>query len=260
VPFHKSGKAYLYKTTVNYDVGFEQSVSWSDFLETGLVEEERIKLSHHPDGFVQFSGPGVFSGRNEDATIRGMGVMSQPLNRIFDGPAFAYGIQDVADLSTIDKVNSNSFILDLDEYFSIDNTKSVTVEAHYFVPMWRRFIRYDHLSRPVIRINHPCGAILEMRVFCASLDCDIAGFLGFEVYRYHLDLPQNGYSFGGPSGNMRLNADNQRLGDTLNCIYPRHEKMPVDRSLNYPQRPINNHKIVSDGRRFSWLSKLKKFI
>lgn len=246
VPFHKSGKAWLIKSTINYETGGTQKISFSECFETGLVEEEHIKLSHHPDGFVQFSGQGVFSGRNEDGSTRGLGVMSQPLNRIISGPAFAYGIQDVDDLNVVDKAKSNSFILDLDEYFSIDNTKSVTVEAYYFVPWWRRFIRYDHLSRPVIRITHPSGVVLELRVFCAPLDCDITGFLGFEIYRMNLDLQQNGYSFSGPSGNMRRDADNQGLIDILGCIYPRHEKMQVDRSLNYPPRPIDNHKIVSD--------------
>lgn len=238
LPYHTSGLAYLFKATVNYDTEADCKISWSDLLETGLVEEERIKLSHHPDGFVQFSGPGVFSGKNEDGSIRGMGVMSSPLNNIFDGPSFAYSIQDIADLDLVNQVPSNSLTLDLDEYFTIENTRSLIVEAHYFSPFWRRFIRYDHLSRPIIRILHPCKAILELRVFAASMHCDFPGFLGFEVYRHMLSLPQNGYSFAAPTGNMRLNANKQRLGDAIFCIYPRSEKMPVDRSLNFPQRPV----------------------
>jgi hypothetical protein len=37
-------------------------------------DEYRLKLSHHPDGFVQFSGHGIKSGRNADGTPKGLGV------------------------------------------------------------------------------------------------------------------------------------------------------------------------------------------
>lgn len=41
--------------------------------------KRRLKLSHHPEGFLQFSGHGVVSGRDAEGHIRGIGVKSWPL-------------------------------------------------------------------------------------------------------------------------------------------------------------------------------------
>lgn len=211
----------------------------SDLLDAGLVEENEIKLTHHLDGFVQFSGKGVFSGREKDGTIiKGMGVLSSPLHKIFSGPSFVYAIQNIATLEQVENLPTDGFILDLDEYSTIDGSESLTVEAHYFVPGWRRFIRYDSKNRPVIYVPHPCGAMVEFRVFESSLECKFPGFLGFEVYRMKLQLPEDGYSFGGPSGNMRKNEKGERIADGIFCVYPMQENMPAKRSLNHPQKPL----------------------
>ena len=235
VPYHSSGKACLLKMTVNYDAGTRYLVSPAEILDMGSLDDRRIKLSHHPDGFVQFSGDGVLSGRNEDGSVKGMGVLSSPLDFIFDGPSFSYCIQDLGDLERIEEPQPKSLVLDVADYYNIEKTNSITVEAHYFVPMWRRFIRHDHRGHPVIRISHPCRAVLELRVFAAPVECDFPGFLGFELYRHQLGLPNNGYSFGGPAEKMRLNEYGQRVADAMLCVYPRHEDLDVRRSFNFPQ-------------------------
>ena len=68
------------KARVNYsrdqmDIPFEEAVELASLDD----DDRRLKLSHHPDGFVQFSGEGVLSGRDPNGAARGMGVMSWPL-------------------------------------------------------------------------------------------------------------------------------------------------------------------------------------
>ena len=67
--------------------------------------EDRVKLSHHWDGFVQFSGesPGkIISGRNAlTGAPKGLGLMSAPIRRpIVTGPTsglLVWGLDDYAE-------------------------------------------------------------------------------------------------------------------------------------------------------------------
>src|SRR2546423_12523824 len=51
-------------------------------------DERRLKISHHPDGFLQFSGQGIRSGRDENGNPKGLGTHSFPLNLPTLGPSF----------------------------------------------------------------------------------------------------------------------------------------------------------------------------
>lgn len=76
-PYHNQSRALLTRFTINY-ARQEQEVSFSEVIDSASVEDERhaLKLSHHPDGFLQFSGSGVLSGRGEDGTPLGVGLVT----------------------------------------------------------------------------------------------------------------------------------------------------------------------------------------
>jgi len=220
--------------TTNYDAGTFFVSSLEEILDTASIEDREIKFSHHPDGFAQFSGTGITSGRNPDGTAKGMAVMTSPLDRIFRGPAFNYLIRNIEELDVIERVDSNSFVFDLGEYLPIGPTKSLHFEAHYFTPLWRRFVRLDSKGRQVINVQHPCGAIIEFRVFPAAAECDYPGILGFELYQLPHGVNQTGYSFGGPAERMRYNEHGQRIADAIFCMYPRDDKIAAEKCLNFP--------------------------
>ena len=77
-PYHSAKTATLWKRTVGYDTPFGKMAV--DPLDTVVDvatlddDEGRLKLSHHPDGFCQFSGQGILSGRDENGQIKGVGV------------------------------------------------------------------------------------------------------------------------------------------------------------------------------------------
>ena len=73
-PYHQSGEAMLVKATVPYG-GPVQWVPMSDILDIANLEDgDQLKLSHHPDGFCQFSGKGVHSGLDAAGNPKGIGI------------------------------------------------------------------------------------------------------------------------------------------------------------------------------------------
>lgn len=78
---------------------YETNGMISDIREvetTQFSHDDIVKFSYHADGFTQFSSAGnnkIISGRNEDGSIRGLGVMSWPLaTPVTSGPSMAMGL------------------------------------------------------------------------------------------------------------------------------------------------------------------------
>jgi len=97
VPYHSERKGFLFRMAVDYS---------QTIIETGVEEmvpytaDDRVKLSLHLDGFVQFSGesPGkILSGRNPDGTVKGLGLVKSPLNEPLNtgGPMFGISVWGV---------------------------------------------------------------------------------------------------------------------------------------------------------------------
>jgi hypothetical protein len=89
-PYHTAKKGLLSKLEVDYSLG-EQYISRNENVE--YTADDKVKLSTHPDGFVQFSGVNgnIISGRDQvTGKPKGLGLMSSPLNKIIrSGPTFA---------------------------------------------------------------------------------------------------------------------------------------------------------------------------
>jgi len=87
-PYHSSRSGYL----LMYDANYMPRLQWVGPGATvkEYTAQDRVKLSYHGDGFVQFSGAGssIVSGRDEAGNPRGMGLLSQPLTSpITSGPS-----------------------------------------------------------------------------------------------------------------------------------------------------------------------------
>lgn len=233
-PYHVKGKACLFKMTMNYDTGTVCDFSFDETFDVSSLDDARLKLSHHPDGFVQYSGDGVLSGRDESGNVRGMGVISSPLQRIFDGPAFSLGVQGTDQLETLDQAPKNSLSFDVDSMPSVAGSNGIALEVHYFPPSWRRFVRQDGCGRPIISIQHPVGANLELLVMLSGDDCAYPGLLGIEIHRQVFSFPESGFTLCGPGGYMRLNEHHQHVADCLFCIHPHLPQVAIERALNFP--------------------------
>src|ERR1051326_3354577 len=113
-PYHTARSGFLGKMPVDYNKIGPMKVPYDDIV--GFTAESRVKLSYHPDGFVQFSGEAqgtVISGRDsKSGEPKGIGLMSQPLTSpIRSGPTFgitAWGLQDFA---ALDAPQSDSVVV-----------------------------------------------------------------------------------------------------------------------------------------------------
>jgi len=233
-PYHPDHQAVLTKMTVNY-AQREMKIALQEAIDVASLDDDdkRLKMSHHPSGFVQFSGEGILSGKNEDGIIKGIGVMSWPLDKPTMGPAFGISIRGIERFEKDNKAGDQKFTFKYNEISAVPEPYSLVLEGYYFPPLWRRFIRSQPDGTKAISINHPAGVVLNLKVLLAPEECTRPGFIGLELYTIPDEEPlKGGFILGGPTGNLRRNEQGEWLGDGIYCLYPRGE-MPVHRNINY---------------------------
>ncbi len=234
-PYHPAEKAVLLKMTVNYAlqetvIPIEQAVD----IASAEDDDKRIKLSHHPDGFIQFSGQGILSGKDAEGNIRGIGVMSWPLDHPVRGPAFALSMRGVEKFQQANKVRGEVCLFKHEELTPMPNANVLTMEGYYFPPLWRRFIETSQDGTKTISIVHPAGAVLRLKVIFAPEQCARPGFIGLEMYTDFDDSEDmiDSFILSGSTGNLRENEQGQLLADGIYCMYPR-SNIQVRRSVDY---------------------------
>ena len=91
VPYHKAQIGWLLKMPVDYKILGTTTIPVSECAEYSAGD--RVKLSYHPSGFVQFSGegPGKITSGLDPSTgeAKGLGIKTNPLSSpIMTGPTF----------------------------------------------------------------------------------------------------------------------------------------------------------------------------
>lgn len=223
-PYHPAKKALLFKATVNY-ASDEMTISLDEALDLASAEDDakRIKLSHHPDGLVQFSGHGIVSGLDAQDQIKGVGVRSWPLDNPPRGPAFALAMRGVEQFRLADKVSDEICLFTEQSVVPIPGANLLVLEGHYFPAPWRRFVRLRPVGTHSIDIVHPAGVVLRLKVLFPPERCPVQGFLGVELYTDVGDpeTPAPSFILSGSTGDLRSNDENELLGDGIFCLYPR---------------------------------------
>ncbi len=241
VPYHPANRAVLLKLPINYvasvptNADHDYVVPQSDALDGGSSDDARIKLSHHPDGFAQFSGHGLISGKKPDGSPKGIAIQTWPLERGCRGPAFSLCLRGIEQFELADDKVQNACVLNYDELTVVPGSTGAVIEGHYFPLLWRRFIRTRPDGRMIIPIVHPVGVILEMPVLLPGDACPIGGFIGLDFFGSIVreSSHDSGYSLSSSTGNLRQNEKGEMIGDGLFCTYPRPEGMPTHRSLDF---------------------------
>jgi hypothetical protein len=241
-PYHPDGKAWLVKIRVNYALN-EMTVPFEELVDIASADddERRLKLAHHPDGFVQFSGQGILSGKAADGTIRGIGVMSWPLDQPVRGPAFALMIRGIEHFDRTTESIDNTITFSDAELSEVPGANTFVLEGHYFPGLWRRFVGVEGDGARTISVFHPAKAVLKLKVLFASPRCALDGFIGLELYTQRMaeefaDSPR--FALSGPTGEMRKNLEGQWTGDSSQCMYPRGD-VQVKRVLDYVMNEVD---------------------
>lgn len=102
-PYHSARSGWLMKIPVDYT----QKLMHIPRTEmTEYTATDRVKLSFHPDGFVQFSGENpqkIRSGRDENGDPKGLGILMQHdlYETITTGPTFGINVWGLADFDPV---------------------------------------------------------------------------------------------------------------------------------------------------------------
>ena len=234
-PYHPAERALLMKATVNYADSAMRSY-FHEALDLASAEDDnrRIKLSHHPDGFLQFSGEGIISGKDSDGNIRGIGVMTWPLDEPVSGPAFSVTVRGIEQFQTVGATTDDLCVFSRDEISATPGWNQLVLEGHYLPAAWRRFVRRDSDGTHSIGIVHPQGAVLQLKVLFPPERAALQGFIGVELYASTTteETPSPSFSLSGSTGNLRRNEQGELLGDGIFCLYPRLS-IAARRSLDY---------------------------
>jgi hypothetical protein len=234
VPYHSAQKGHFTKQTVNYNKP-QMWLPIKEAIDVGHSDQNRIKLSHHPNGFIQFSGKGLISGKDSEENIKGMGIMSWPLNKPVKGPAFGVTIIGVEKFEQESKPKGNICVFHQHEIGTVPGANGLILEGHYFSPKSRRFIQTAPDGARTISVNHPTGILLPLKVILAPDSCAIPGFFGLELWADALSFKeiQSGFALSSSTGNIKKNERGDIIGDALFCFYPLIDGMFPGRNLTY---------------------------
>jgi hypothetical protein len=230
MPYHMVQGGYIGKVPVDYNRRGKYWVRYKDII--GFNAENRVKLSYHPDGFVQFSGEfqgKIISGRDPNTgEPRGIGLMTQPLSDpIRTGPTFgvaSWGLYDFEELSDSD----DAVIFEPEDMYYRDckptKTNGFLLEVFvfpksYWSAVHKRNLEYI-LTMLLPSLEAPYASF-EMKVLdLPNQDILLAGIMSCVTVTHP---SKSGWTLGGPG-----QRDISGKGYVLSAWYPKPAKLGLD--------------------------------
>jgi hypothetical protein len=236
-PYHSARSGYLTITPVDYKKVGEYSVSAQE--ATAFSVEDRVKLSYHPDGFVQFSGEiggKVISGKDPTTGLpRGIGLTTKPLSSpVSSGPTFGVTVWGLDDFERVKKGASNVLVFEEhDWYYRGCNPATATgwfVEFFVFPARYwaaaRKSRRGFSLSLSFYGFEASMGVIEMKMIELPNQPVFLAGFAS--RCRTKFSAP-SGWILAGPG-----EVDATGMGRVLHAFYP-------DPGLSTPATPLDRN-------------------
>ncbi len=173
-PYHSTRSGYLMTIPVDarrigeYRVDIRKATAFS--------AKDRVKLSYHPDGFVQFSGEiggKIISGKEPKTGLpKGIGLMSSPLSSpIFSGPSFGLVVWGIDEFEQVQE-ESNKIVVfeESDWYYRVRSPNDATawfIESFVFPEHYWGAVRKDrrgfNLTLSFLQFEASMG-VIELRV------------------------------------------------------------------------------------------------
>ncbi len=236
VPYHPARRAVFLKMTADYTTAQRgQWVPHDDAIDVAILDDDdaRPKLSCHPDGFCQFSGPGIVSGKDETGKPKGIGVFSSPLMKLGSGPRFSIVIQGIEAFDRQEGERDGDVAFRYEDLNATPDLNGLVLDGHYFHPGMRRFIRTLADGNRYVSVLHPSGIILPLRVVLAPDKCDLPGFLGLELYATRTLFPEPAFTLNGPGEKSRQDEQGHNLADVICSAFPGPKNIQCHRDLSY---------------------------
>ena len=257
-PYHPLNRALLGIYTVNY--ARENLIALGEAIDLAVLDddERRLKISHHPDGFLQFSGEGIRSGRDDSGEPCGIGITSWPLNNPTFGPSFSLVFSNPLDCGRRATPKKTHLLFDERDIAHMrKGTSGLRITGYYLPARWREFVYRGADGQYWLHLLHPNGqALKRLRVALASTEADYSGLIGLEVLPHSLEGVGEGtpmFIMSTSTGNLRRSQEGDLLGDQLLCFYPEPDlrSARID-SLNYslpappPSAPPGTTEVIPD--------------
>lgn len=235
-PYHNAKKGLLSKMKVDYRLREQINTR---IESTEYTADDQVKLSIHPDGFVQFSGVNgnIVSGRDQiTGHPKGLGLMSNPLNNVIkSGPTFGATIWGVDQFSEFIEPKKNEEVIEFQEsdyYYrncTMDNWNGYALESFLFE---HNYIPYIDIvdQKQLLKLFHfnfeiP-GTVFIHRIIPHYPKDYIVGLL---VSRVKVNFnSSSGFILGSPSQLV-----DKHNGITLFAMYP------PDPGMVLPQQTLN---------------------
>lgn len=222
-PYHSARRASIMVSTAYYERR-RSTMTTESQVTVGLLDDDhrRLKLSHHPDGFAQFSGEGIVSGRYENGDPKGIGIMSFPLSDPpRTGGSFACAILGLEEyeIGNPTKVGAVNFY---DTNIPpLGGAKGYVLEGSYFTADWRQYL-INRDGDWYLEMQHSMNAIIRYKALLSTSPSQC--FIGLRLHRSDVRMSDavSGFILSGPSSNVRT-IDGERMADGLFCLFPAKE-------------------------------------
>lgn len=219
-----------------------------------FTADDRVKLSYHSDGFVQFSSETsgrITSGRDPiTGKPKGLGLFTHPFeNPIWTGPSVSVTIWGIDQFDEVKEADRPLVFEPNDCYYrgcTPDEANAWYLAIYTFPKNVIPPVRH-HQGRVVLDVafeglNGALASVVQMRVIHLPEE---KVFLGLYVNRMMVRFPpKSGWMLGGPGDWTK-----EQKGHVLKAIYPR-DIIPVEGlgSLNRPaMAPSASNKCKSGG-------------
>jgi len=190
-----------------------------------FTASDRVKLSHHSDGFVQFSGesPGRIRSGKDPVTgkPKGLAIQSAPIGLpIPTGPTFGFAAWGIEEFRSLESLRPTDLLFPQSEIYYRDGPGTCNgylVEGWVlWPPMWAGVHGEEHDLRISIGFKNfeGSGSNLEFRVVpLIGSKC----LLALNVHRVNFGFPsKSGFQISGPSDRRRGATE----ANALIAMYP----------------------------------------
>jgi hypothetical protein len=236
-PYHMGNSACLFKVNVDYRKNI-QEISYDEIIEKMELEDETqaLKISHHPDGFLQFSGKNVRSGRNADGSPKGMGIQSWTHDNPAPGPSWGISIKNINFLKENDQITRENLIIDANSLIDGFKFEDVLIEG-FFIPIGAYPFIFIEGENEFISITHPSLIVLKLPVIRSDSIEKCKGFFGIHIQMTKLKFGgnENGFIFSTSSGNIEMDGTSLVRGTCMYAAYPRIFKDYLLPTLNWKE-------------------------